>query len=159
MNLFRISIFEIRIFPGRNELDAVEIKILSDPKYLKILRSAVYHLGKVCGFSLKERNALTLAVNEAAANIIKHAYKYENDKLIFMSCRLLDDRLEIVLRDSGIKTDKEKIKSRALEDVKPGGLGVHIIKSTMDVVIYDNSSENGNQLTMAKYLPHKKKTT
>lgn len=137
-------------------MDAVEIKILSDPKYLKILRSAVSHLAKISGFSLKDRNALTLAVNEAAANIMKHAYKNEKDKPIFMNCRLLDDRLEIVLRDSGIKTDTEKIRSRKLEDVKPGGLGVHIIKSTMDVVIYDNSLENGNQLTLAKYLPRRK---
>lgn len=137
-------------------MDAIEIKISSNPKYLKILRSTVYHLARVCGFSNKEGNALTVAVSEAAANIIKHAYKNEKDKPIFMSCRLLDDRLEIVLRDSGIKTDVEKIKSRELEDVKPGGLGVHIIKSTMDVVIYDNSSKDGNQLTMAKYLPGKK---
>jgi len=60
------------------------------------------------------------------------------------------------LRDSGLKTDPEKIKSRNLEDVRPGGLGVHIIKSTMDVVAYDNSSEDFNYLTMAKYLPGRK---
>ncbi len=138
-------------------MEAVEIKIASDPKYLKILRSAVYHLSKLCGFSNKEGNALTLAVGEAAANIIKHAYKNEKNKPIFMSCKILDDRLEIRLRDFGPKVDTRKIKSRELEDVRPGGLGVHFIKSTMDVVIYDNSQENGNQLILAKYLPGKRK--
>jgi serine/threonine-protein kinase RsbW len=137
-------------------LDAIEVKISSEPKYLKILRCAVFHLARLCGFSNNEGNALTVAVSEAAANIIKHAYKNEKDKPIFMSCRMLDDRLEIVLRDSGLKTDPEKIKSRNLEDVRPGGLGVHIIKSTMDVVTYDNSSEDFNYLTMAKYLPGRK---
>ena len=137
-------------------LEAVEIKISSDPKYLKILRCAVFHFSRLCGFSTKEGNALTVAVSEAAANVIKHAYKNENDKPIFMNCRILEDRLEIVLRDSGLKTDPEKIKSRELKDVRPGGLGVHIIKSTMDEVTYDNSSEDANYLTMAKYLPSRK---
>lgn len=137
-------------------LDTIEVKIFSDPKYLKILRCAVFHLARLCGFSNNEGNALTVAVSEAGANIIKHAYKNEKDKPITMSCRMLDDRLEIVLRDSGMKTDPEKIKSRNLEDVRPGGLGVHIIKSTMDVVAYDNSSEDFNYLTMAKYLPGRK---
>ena len=138
-------------------MDAVEIKISSDPKYLKILRSAVFHLARMCGFSNKEGNAMTVAVSEAAANIIKHAYRNATDKPIFMNCRILDDRLEIMLGDSGLKTDPEKIKSRPLEEIRPGGLGVHIIKSTMDEVTYDNSSEDFNYLTMAKYLPGKNK--
>lgn len=135
----------------------MEVKIASDPKYLKILRSTVYHLAKLCNFSNKEGNALTLAVDEAAANIIKHAYKNEKDKPILMHCKIHDDRLEIVLRDSGRKVDTSEIKSRELQDVKPGGLGVHFIKSTMDVVNYDNSLEEGNKLTLAKYLPEVKK--
>jgi anti-sigma regulatory factor (Ser/Thr protein kinase) len=138
-------------------LDAVEIKIYSDPKYLKILRCSVFHLCKLCGFDLKEGNAITLAISEAAANIIKHAYQNENNQPIFMNCKILDDRLEIILKDFGAKTDIKKIKSRELDDIKPGGLGVHIIKSTMDIVVYDNGREDGNQLILAKYLPKKKR--
>lgn len=137
-------------------MDSVEIKILSDPKYLKILRCGVYHLSKVCGFSNTTSNSITLAVSEAAANIIKHAYQNKKDQPIFMNCNILDDRLEIVFKDRGIKADINKIKSRELDDVKPGGLGVHIIQSTMDIVIFDNSLKEVNQLTLAKYLPKKK---
>lgn len=137
-------------------MDSVEIKILSDPKYLKILRCAIYHLSKVCGFSNQLCNSITLAVSEAAANIIKHAYQNKKDQPIFMNCKILDDRLEIILKDSGIKADIQKIKSRELDDVRPGGLGVHIIKSTMDIVVFDNSLKEGNKLTLAKYLPKKK---
>jgi serine/threonine-protein kinase RsbW len=69
---------------------------------------------------------------------------------------ILDDRLEIILRDFGKKADVKKIKSRKLDDVKPGGLGVHIIKKSMDIVKYDNSLKNVNQLLLVKYLPDKK---
>ena len=79
----------------------------------------------------------------------------DKTKPILVKLQILEDRFEIVLRDYGQKAEVERIKSRQLEDVKPGGLGVHIIKSTMDVVNYDNSLQIGNRLTLAKYLPGK----
>lgn len=134
-------------------MNVIEIKVPSDPKLLKIVRCGINHLCEVCGFTREERNAVTLAVDEAGSNVIKHAYQGQKDKPIIVSCQVLEDRLEIKIRDFGKKTDVRKIKSRELEDIRPGGLGVHFIKSTMDVVIFDNSLEDGNQLTLAKFLP------
>ncbi|RMF59082.1 MAG: ATP-binding protein [Calditrichaeota bacterium] len=123
---------------------------------LKIIRSGIAHLCELCGFPREECNAVTIAVDEAVSNIIKHAYQGRTDKLIVVQFRVLEDRLEIVLRDFGKKVDPKHIKSRRLDDIRPGGLGVHLIKSTMDEVSYDNSVGEGNQLTLAKYLPRLK---
>ena len=131
----------------------IEIKLPSDPQFLKIIRSGISHLGEICGFSSDESNAVTIAVDEAVSNIIKHAYNGERNKLIVVNFKILQDRLEIVLRDFGQKADPKSIKSRNLDEIRPGGLGVHLIRSTMDVVIYDNSLKVGNKLTLAKYLP------
>ncbi|MFQ5707463.1 MAG: ATP-binding protein [bacterium] len=137
-------------------MEVVEIRVPSDPRLLKIVRCGINHLCDICGFPEEARNAVTLSVDEAASNIIKHTYKGQTDKLIVVTCRILEDRLEIVLRDFGEKADLKKIKSRELEDVRPGGLGVHLIKSNMDVVVYDDTLKDGNQLTLAKYLPETK---
>jgi len=134
----------------------VEIKIPSDPKYLKLVRCGINHLCELCQLSEEVSNSVTLAVNEAVTNIMKHAYLNVKEKPIFIKCEILDDRLEIVLRDFGIKVDQKKIKSRELDDIKPGGLGVHLIKKSMDIVKFDHSLENGNQLILAKFLPEKK---
>lgn len=134
----------------------IELTVPSDPKVLKVVRCTISHLCDFCGFEKESKNAIILAVDEAVSNVIRHTYEGKKDKRIEISCRILQDRFEVVLRDFGKKLDLDKIKSRALEDVRPGGLGVYLIKSTMDVVIYDNSAENGNQLTLAKYLPGKK---
>ncbi|MFQ6115764.1 MAG: ATP-binding protein [bacterium] len=138
-------------------MDIIELKMPSDPKLLKIIRCVIKHLCEVCGYSREDRNAITLAVDEAVANIIKHAYRGQEDQPIILSFQRLQDRLEVKLRDYGKKVDPKSIKSRDLEDIKPGGLGVHFIRSTMDVVIYDHSVERGNQLTLAKYLPGKRR--
>lgn len=131
----------------------IEIKLPSDPRYLKIIRNGISHISEICGFSDEECNALTIAVDEAAANIIKHTYSGDENQTIVVRFTIKDDRLEITLRDFGKKIDPKNIKPRNLDDIRPGGLGVHLIKSAMDEVTYDNSPEVGNQLIMTKYLP------
>ena len=137
-------------------MNEIEIKLPSDPQLLKIIRSGISHISKICGFSNEESDAVTIAVDEAASNIIKHTYNGAKNELIVVNFRIFEDRLEVVFRDFGEKVDPETIKSRDLNEIRPGGLGVHLIKSTMDVVSYDNSFEVGNQLTMVKYFPGKK---
>ena len=137
-------------------MNEIEIKLPSDPQFLKIIRSGISHISKICGFSNEESNAVTIAVDEAASNIIKHTYNGAKNELIVVNFRILEDRLEVIFRDFGEKVDPKTIKSRDLNEIRPCGLGVHLIKSTMDVVNYDNSFEVGNQLTMVKYFPGKK---
>ena len=132
-------------------MNDIEIKVPSDPQFLKIIRSGISHLSDIGGFSKEDCNAVIIAVDEAASNINKHTYNGAKDEVIIVNLRMLDDRLEVVLRDFGKKIDPKAIKSRDLDDVKPGGLGVHLIESTMDKVHYDNSVEVGNKLTLIKY--------
>lgn len=129
----------------------LEIKIPSDPQYLKIVRHAVSHLCELAGFPRNQRNNSMLAVDEACTNIIKHTYNSAIDKLIIIKATIFDDRIKFILRDFGEKVDLSTIKSRDLNDIRPGGLGVHLIRSIMDEVIYDNTLKIGNQLTLIKY--------
>ncbi len=113
------------------------------------------HICETMGFTQEEINNIMLAVDEACSNIIKHAYDGATNQPIHVTCNLHDNRLEVLLRDFGKKADIKEIKSRELNDVRPGGLGVHLIKSVMDVVSYDNSLEQGNQLQLIKFIPRK----
>ena len=45
-----------------------------------------------------------------------------------------------------------------MEDVRPGGLGVHIIRSVMDEVEYSCPLDGGMQLRMVKYFDTAKKS-
>lgn len=130
-----------------------EIKIIvpSEPQFLKIVRLGVGHICEIAGFSTEDCNNITLAVDEACTNIIKYAYDGQTTKPIQITCNLFEDRVEFLLRDFGKKANLKEIKSRQLDDVRPGGLGVHLIKSVMDKVIYDNSFEIGNQLQLVKF--------
>ena len=56
----------------------------------------------------------------------------------------------IRIDDRGKQTEPERIRSRELSEIRPGGLGVHIIKEVMDSVRYEKRSGGGMRLTMVK---------
>jgi anti-sigma regulatory factor (Ser/Thr protein kinase) len=101
-----------------------------------------------CGFEECAAELLILALDEACTNIIRYAYSHECHP-IRLQMERLRDRVRFVLRDYGKSCDPSKIRSRALEDVRPGGVGVHIIKQAFDIVLY-NPRPRGTQLILEK---------
>jgi anti-sigma regulatory factor (Ser/Thr protein kinase) len=128
----------------------VELTIASDPKYMKLVRGLVAAAAEVVGFVKADVNSLCLAVDEACTNIIRHAYDGDHNQKIEMQLGLHPDRIEVKLRDYGRKPDPAKIKPRELHDIRPGGLGVHFIRTIMDEVVYDHSHQVGTELRMMK---------
>ena len=148
-----ISTIEIPLENNQNLHDRIEIRLPSDPKILKVLRLAVLHMCECAGFREDDGKSTMLAVDEACTNIIKHTYKGQNNRPIIAVCEIIGKGIQVTLRDFGKKVQQKKLKSRALDDIRPGGLGIHFISSIMDKVEYDNSCKEGNKLVMTKYDP------
>ena len=136
----------------------LKMELRSNPDMLCVVRNALSELTAKLGFSESECRAVVLAVDEALTNIIRHAYLGDPEQSIEASFQRIHvegdgksgDALEIVLEDSGV-TPPEKMCGRALEDVRPGGLGLHFIRESMDTVEF--SRNNGkNQLRLVKIL-------
>ena len=144
----------------------LRLELPSDPEILCVVRSAVMRLTEEMGFSTEECRGLTRAVDEALANIIRHAYDGRPDQPIEVLCRRLQNRtgskqragLEIVLVDHGAAPDRKKLCGRSLDDVRPGGLGIHFIEDAVDVMQYTSHARE-NRLRLVKYLPNAKRET
>ena len=67
--------------------------------------------------------------------------------------RFAGDEFEIRIDDYGKFVDPGKIRGRDLKDVKPGGLGVHLMRKVMDRLEYRRNAHGGTSLVMAKRLP------
>jgi anti-sigma regulatory factor (Ser/Thr protein kinase) len=135
--------------PG-NESGPVTLTVPSQPKYLYVVRSALYPILVDAGFARKDARRIILAVDEACSNIIKHAYEGDPTGTITMTVTDDNDRLTVRLRDYGKKVDAAKIAPRELKDVRPGGLGTHFIGTAFDAVTYDTNQEQGTTLTLEK---------
>lgn len=133
----------------------IKLSIASTPAHLPVVRAAVKSVCKLMGFDEIARSDIVLAVDEALANVIKHAYQGANDKPIEITLRSVGGdktALQIELRDWGRQVAPAAIKSRDLDDVRPGGLGVHIMSRCMDEVKYVHAPGGGTLLTLVKIL-------
>lgn len=138
----------------------VRVELVSNPAYLCAMREMVGVICKRTGFVDAVASKVVLAVDEALANVMNHGYERRQDGRIWISIFRETDALtgkvnglRIVMEDEGRQVDPCLIKSRNLDDIRPGGLGVHIIKEVMDVVIYERREGRGMRLTLSKRLP------
>ncbi|HXJ92804.1 MAG TPA: ATP-binding protein [Terriglobia bacterium] len=137
--------------PGGGPL-TLRMRITSDPRLLCVVRSTVSELATVCGFEDEQRRRITLAVDEALSNVMRHAYKNRRDQEIELSCQVCSDCLEFSFIDRGEAADRSRICAQPLDEIATGGRGTHLIRQIMDEVCYDQVSE-GNRLRLKKYLP------
>jgi sigma-B regulation protein RsbU (phosphoserine phosphatase) len=95
---------------------------------------------------------VVLAVDEACQNIIRHAYCGE-DGMIELRMESDGDKLCISLEDFADCVDPGQVRPRDLADLKPGGLGTHLIREIMDEVELRPTGEvKGNLLRMVKRI-------
>ena len=130
--------------------ETVTLTVPSHPKYLYVIRSAVYPIVIEAGFSRKEARRIVLALDEACSNIIKYAYEGDPTQFINASITIERDGVHFQLTDTGRKPDVSTIAPRKLDDIRPGGLGTHFIRSVFDSVVYDTGRERGTVLTLVK---------
>ena len=133
----------------------MRIVLSSEPRLLHILRGVVRWLAEASGFPESEAERLAMAINEAAANVIRHTYGGREDAPLALECKRFPDRLEFLLEDWGPKVRAEEIRPRPLDEVRPGGLGTFFINTFMDTCSYDPHCPKGNRLRMVKYFPGK----
>ena len=124
----------------------------SNPRFLPIVRATVSELSLVFGLPEESSQGVTLAVDEALANIIRHAYKNRYDRQIELNCQAGNDQIEFILLDQGEPPDPARICGQPLDEVSLSGRGTHLIKMMMDEVTYE-CVPGGNQLTLIKRLP------
>ena len=110
-------------------------KFTANTQYLKHLREWVRQAAQLGGLSADRTEKVVIGVNEACMNIIEHAYNKKPGDVIFEVSQE-PGQLVFQLTDFADTIDCETIKSRELDDIRPGGLGVHFINQVMDNVEY-----------------------
>ncbi len=123
-------------------------------EFLDEIREFVAQVAHEGGFSEKEIYSLQLAADEAASNIIEHAYEGVSNAEIDIVCDMRGDTLFITMHDTGIPFDPSSVKQPNLKadlsERQIGGLGVYLMRKLMDDVRYESNSKTGNLLTMTK---------
>ncbi len=135
----------------------LRLQLLSNPQVLCGVRGAVSPIANAVGFGEEDCRAITLAVDEAITNIIRHAYGGKQGGAIEIQFNQLHGAnggkpgLEIVLLDRGSKPKPGAMKGLPPGELRSGGLGLHFMRQSMDAVVHKRVGST-NRLCMVKFV-------
>ena len=123
-------------------------------EFLDEIREFVGDIARQGGFGDKDVYNIQLATDEAASNIIEHAYEGITDGVLDLSCGMDKAAITIILIDYGMPFDPSVIPmpdlKADLSERKIGGLGIFLMRKLMDEVHYEPRKDKSNVLTMIK---------
>lgn len=109
------------------------------------------------GFDERAQHQIQVAVDEACANVVEHAYEGRPPGDMEISCYVDGPELVIRVRDWGAGFDPGEVPwpdlEAPLEERNLGGLGLVLIRKLMDTATFCCDPERGNELVMAKRRP------
>ena len=139
-----------------------KLQVPSSTENLALIREFVTTVGKQATMSDEDISKLELAVDEACANVIEHAYGHDITKEVDVRAVFDEDEVRISVIDSGRGFDPAKVDQETVEQLvaerKSGGLGFRLIKSLMDEVSYEIVPGQKNELHMTKKIRKEQET-
>ncbi len=114
----------------------LRLKITSDPANVASARRAIEMFSAQCGFDETSRGEIGLVVNEALANVIRHAYEGKTDQPVEVSAKKTEKGVHIEIRDWGNGINPLDVPPPKRDPMKPGGVGLICIRQMMDEVEY-----------------------
>lgn len=124
---------------------------------LRLIRAAVGEAVRAVGGTEELARDVTIAVDEACQNVIRHAYKGDPKGEMVIEIGREGAKLIILLKDFAPTIDPSTVRPRDLDDIRPGGLGTHLIREIMDEVAFLDPPPGigpgvGNVLRLAKNI-------
>lgn len=132
------------------------LTVPSSTENLALIRDFVTSVGRQARMSDVDISNLELAVDEACANVIEHAYGHDRTKEVTIRAIFDESEMRISVIDSGKGFDPSQVQSETLDQLinerKSGGLGMRLIKTLMDDVRYEIVPGQKNELHMTKKI-------
>lgn len=132
------------------------LHVPSSTENLALIRDFVANIGKQAGLAETELSMVELAVDEACANVIEHAYSSDQSQEVIVRANIVEDEITITVIDTGKGFDPAGVVQKDLKKLvaerRSGGLGMRMMKLVMDEVEYKIKPGECNELRMTKRL-------
>ena len=131
----------------------VTFRMTSDPQQLARMRSWLWTQLVGQALPLEHCSAVLVAVGEICNNVIKHAYDGQPGQPIGIALSVLPDRLVIDVEDEGAPYDPAAYSPPDLDAVPERGMGLFLVRQSVDEVQFDVARPRGTRWTLVKYRP------
>jgi len=130
----------------------LKFDLTSEPKHIAGVRKAVEAFGLSAGLGPGAIADLGLVVNEALANVIRHAYQGRAGQPISVSVDCDPSQVTVRIRDWGNGVNPAALPPREHDPATPGGLGLICLRTLMDRAEF-TPQPDGMLLTISKRRP------
>ncbi len=140
-------------------MDKLILKVPGETDYLAEIREFVTGFAREAGFSEEVLGEIEFAVDEAATNIVRHAYGEDPDipeekRIIEIEIDKVPDGIRIALQDRAKPFNPVNVPLPDMEQhlvqFKTHGLGVFAMKNFMDSLEHEYVPGVGNRITLIK---------
>ena len=120
------------------------------------MRTFFFSVCREYGIDEETAKTLNLALEEWVANVICYAYPKGMRGHVEVTADVADDVLTLVIKDHGVAFDPtqhaEVDINAELDERTIGGLGIHLVRTIMDTVDYERTTDGYNRLVLTKNL-------
>ena len=135
------------------------LSIPNSTAHLAAVRDIVHELVHRSAYPVKkDASVIVLAVDEAVANIMEHAYSGspEGARPIDIELEVDDRHFGVTLRDRGHAFDPSGVQVPDLKahvaQGRKSGLGLFLMRSIMDEISYTTKGDGANELHMTRLV-------
>ena len=128
------------------------VRIQSDPANLAPTRRAVEAFAVECGLGEGAAHDVGLCLNEAMANVMRHAYGGRKDRPIEITAEYSANGgglLTVQMRDWGNGIDPSTLPREPYNPLTPGGVGLICLDALLDKMVY-SPQPDGMLATLVK---------
>ncbi len=129
------------------------LRVLSDTAYLAPVRHSIETFCAAHGFDKAAVDDIGLCVNEAMANVTRHAYSGAMDQPVEVKADFDGSHLLLTVRDWG--SGQQPPTEPRHDPLTPGGVGIVCFKKLLDGFTFTKMPD-GMLLTMKRTLTHGK---
>ncbi len=132
------------------------LKVPSRTEFLAVVRDVTRSMAEVAGFGRATAEEIAVAVDEAATNVIEHAYGGATDRVVELRYEDRGEDLRVDVVDNGATIDPKAMPRVDLDeyvsDRRKGGLGIHLMSKIMDSVTFRRSARR-NVCCLIRHKP------
>lgn len=141
--------------------NALKLSVPCDLSYLHIVQSFVRQVAEKFGFTGGDLYKIDLALEEAVTNVVEHAFADDDDEpaTFDIICERIQLGMRIIIKEKGIPFDPNQLPqydpSKDIEQVSLSGIGMFLMRESMDEVAFLNLGPEGKETHLTKFLPAK----
>jgi serine/threonine-protein kinase RsbW len=138
---------ERTVAPRRRAVAAradLALVVPSETSFLALIKELTKRMAEAAGFGEGIPDRVALAVDEAATNVIEHAYHGAADRTFEVRYEDRGSEFQVEIVDTGAMVDPRAMPrldlDRYVTERRTGGLGVHLMEKIMDSVTFQRSA-------------------